>query len=51
MEGDPEIIRVGEQLLLPTSFNTWESRPYTSPGKHNGVNPVGRGVGESALKL
>ena len=40
---------MGELALTPTSFNTWESRPCTSPGQHNGANPVGTGVGEPGL--
>ena len=47
----PEVIRVGEVPLTPTSYSTLESRPYTAPGPHNRVNPIGRGVGEPAPKL
>lgn len=46
-----EVIRVGELPLFPISYNSQEIRPCTSSGQHNRANPVGRGVGELALKL
>lgn len=43
--------KLGELFLLPTSCRTWESRPCTSPSKHNRANPDGGGMGEPAPKL
>lgn len=38
----PGAIRVGKLALSPTSCNTWESRPWTSPGQHNRADHVDR---------
>lgn len=35
-------MRVGKLTLSLTSCNTWESRPWTSPGQHNRADPVDR---------
>ena len=48
---DPDAMRTGVLLMFPTSYNTQESRPCTSPGQHNRANPVGRNMGEVALNL
>lgn len=47
----PVVIIVGELSLTLNSCNTWENRPYTSPGKYNRANPDSAGVGELAMKL
>lgn len=47
----PVVLRVVELTLTPTSCNTWERRPCTSPGQYNTVKPVIRGMREPTLKL
>lgn len=47
----PVVLRVVELTLTPTSCNTWERRPCTSPGQYNTAKPVIRGMREPTLKL
>lgn len=47
----PEVIRVEELSLTPTSYNTQESRACTSPGQYSRADLVGEEVGKPALML
>lgn len=46
----PVVGSVGELALIPTYYNTQESRLCTPPWQHNRSNPVSRIVGEPLAK-
>lgn len=45
------VINVEDPTPTPSSYNTWGSKPCTSPEQHNRVNPVTTGINEPAPKL